>query len=296
MTTVKDKIYSAGLPLFSTVFTAVLLFLSTYTVFNSGVTEKTVLGHILSGDCKEMIRSSSLWAFPFVVTSPALGERFCLFLPLLCSAPFIFKFSGEMRGYYRFAMIREKSEKSYFHRTFLNAGFWGGGCITAGYLIFSAAVYIFFPKNRTFPPEPSDKTLTALNTVRLRLNDPINRFLGVQNELLSCLGTALSVFAFSFLISIVCFMLYLALRNKYKTIGLMIIVLFLSEQVSQSIAFKSMDNRKLLVLSASYLIFDTDSVMKGLGLNWFCFFGFLCILSFVVYITAKSLFRKRVSN
>lgn len=296
MTTFKDKIYSAGLPVFSIVFTAVLLLLSTYTVFNSGISEKTVLGHILSGDCKEMVHSSSLWAFPFAVTSPSLGEHFCLFLPLLCSAPFIFKFSAEMRGCYRFAMLREKSERNYFHKLFFKAGFGGAGCVTAGYLIFSAAVYTAFPKSKDFSPEPFDQTIEALNTVRLRLNDPINRFFGAQNELLSCLGTALSVFAFSFLVSVLCFMLYLAFKNKYKAIGFMLIVIFLSEQVAKSTAFKSANSRKMLALSASYLIFDTEGVMKRFDLNWLCYFGVLFMISFSVYLAAKYLFGKRVSN
>lgn len=289
MQTLKDRINSC-LPIAASALMSMLLCLmcvyseESYT----GLEFKPIIEYMLTEKSDIFLNSSSLYAAPLVACSQ-WNNWFPLFLPVLCAVPFIRELSFEMKGAYRFRVTREKDFSNYYGKTFFRSVLSGSASVSIGYGLFSALVFIYYPHNSDYPEKAIDPNLQ-----RNILDSPLNNLFGSQSEFLYWLSTALSVFACAFLISAVCFLIYIALMNKYKALGYPLIVSFLSERAVTSLWLGG--KPKALIFSPRYLMFWTKITMHEWGADYPAFFALIFLTAAVIYFVAKPIFRKRVMN
>lgn len=285
----KDRLFSSGFILISVLLSAFLCLISVYSEESyTGLAYKPILEYMLTQKSDIFLEASSLYAAPLVACSQ-WNNWFPLFLPLLCTLPFIGRLSAEMKGNYRFRAVREGSFSAYYRKSFFFAGLSGAGSAAAGFGLFSALVFLYYPHNSGYAIDAKNPHLQ-----RKPLNSPLNEIFGTQSELVYWLNTALVVFVYAFLISSVCFMFYIILMNKYKTLGLPIIVSFLSERAVADLWLGG--KTKALIFAPRYLLFWTKISLDEWGISYPMFFALTGAVIIMIYFAAKPVFRKRVMN
>ena len=290
----KDYIYSNGFALATIALTMLIFLLNQYAVTPSNVPVRTVLGHIFLDDNALFLQESSNYAAPFVCRSTHIWTA--IFLPLLCSALSLLTFASEMKGNYRLKLSRIGSFNRYWNKIFFRSGLSGAGCVTAGYMLFSAAVFAYFPHMSEYPAEPQNIDIFSMMAVRHPLEGTLNRlFNNTESELLYWLPFALNIFAYSFLVAIFCLLIYLLLMNRYKAIGMPMIVFYLAEQLSNRRIADTL-NSKWLVISPRSLLINAEYTFSVFGIGGFRYLIFFVLFAILIYFAGKELFRKRVMN
>lgn len=291
----RDYVYQLGFALAAVALTALIFLLNQYSVIPSNVPARTVLGHIFLDDNVLFLQESSNYAASFVCRSTHIWTA--VFLPLLCSAPSLLTFASEMKGNYRLKLSRIGSFNRYWNKIFFRSGLSGAGCVTMGYMLFSAAVFAYFPHMSEYPAEvPIGADVFERMAVRKLLDGTLNKLFGnTESELLFWLPTAINVFAYSFLVAIICLALYLLIMNRYKAIGMPMIVFYLAEQFSTR---KSLDtlNPKYNILSPRFLLINAEQIFSLFKINGLRYLLFFALFAVLIYFAGKELFRKRVMN
>ncbi len=218
----KDVVYTIGGYVFTIAATLLLLVLTPCP--DVGQKRSTVILKYFSYSHDELREESNRNAAPDYCT-PAEAIWFAAFMPLLCSAPCVFGVAAELRGNYRFRLIREGNFSGYWNKTFFKYVLSGGGSVTAGYGIYCAAVYLHFPKNSEYLSEYRPDSLEEMFR-QVPLNSQLGTLFNSQNEYLYVFNAALIVFLFSSGISALCLLLYLLTQSKYKALGLPIAAMF----------------------------------------------------------------------
>ena len=295
MMTNKDKIYSVGFAFAAIVLTAILFLSDAYSVYPTNIPSRTIFGHMLFDDPAVFLSESSNYSAPYVSRSTHIWTA--IFLPLLCSAPFLLTFASEMKGNYRLKLSRIGSFNRYWNKIFFRSGLSGAGCVTMGYMLFSAAVFAYFPHMSEYPAEvPIGAGVFERMAVRKSLDGTLNKLFGSsESEFLYWLPTAINVFAYSFLVAIICLALYLLIMNRYKAIGMPMIVFYLAEQFSTR---KSLDtlNPKYNILSPRFLLINAEQIFSLFKINGLRYLLFFALFAVLIYFAGKELFRKRVMN
>lgn len=294
MMTNKDKIYSVGFAFAAIVLTAILFLSDAYSVYPTNIPSRTIFGHMLFDDPAVFLSESSNYSAPYVSRSTHIWTA--IFLPLLCSAPFLLTFANEMKGNYRLKITRIGSLSGYWNKVFFKSGLSGAGCVTAGYTLFSAAVFAYFPHMSEYPAEPQNIDIFSMMAIRYPLEGTLNRlFNNTESELLYWLPFALNIFAYSFLVAIFCLLIYLLLMNRYKAIGMPMIVFYLAEQLSNRRIADTL-NSKWLVISPRSLLINAEYTFSVFGIGGFRYLIFFVLFAILIYFAGKELFRKRVMN
>ncbi len=291
----KDYIYSCGFATVSALLTAIIFLLNDYAVIPTDIPVRSVIGHIFLDDSALFLQESSNYAAPFVCRSTHIWTA--VFLPLLCSAPFLLAFASEMKGNYRLKLSRIGSFNRYWNRVFFRSGLSGACCVTAGYTLFSEAVFAYFPHMSEYPAEPKVMNdVFSMMAVRKPLDGTLNKlFKNTESEFLYWLPTAINVFAYSFLVAIICLALYLLIMNRYKAIGMPMIVFYLAEQFSTRRLYDSLEP-KWQILSPRSLLINAEYTFSTFDINDFEYLFFFTLANVLFYFAGKALFRKRVMN
>lgn len=287
--------YSFGFAVAAIILTAVLFLSNTYTVYPTKIPSKTIFEHMLYSDSAIFLKESSYYSSAMVSRSTHIWTA--VFLPMLTSIPYLLIFASEMKGNYRLKAARIGSFNKYWNRAFFKSGLLGAGCVTAGYTIFSIAVFSYFPHMSEYLTEaPIRASIYEMISVRYPLNGVLNRlFNNTESELLYWLPWAFNVFVFSFLVSVICLTLYLLIMNRYKAIGMPMIVLYLAEQFATRKLADTL-NPKYQILSPQSLLMNAEYTFSNFGINGLWYFVFFALAAGVFYFAGRALFRKRVTN
>ncbi len=295
MTLKKDYIYQFGFMAASVVLTAIIFLMNNYAILPSNIPMRSIIAHIFIEDSSVFLKENSGYAASQVCRFTHIWSA--IFLPMLASVPYLLHFAGEMKGNYRLKIARIGSFNRYWNKVFFKSGLLGAGCVTAGYTIFSIVVFAYFPHMSEYPAEATNPTdIYAQVAVRRPLEGILNRlFNNTESELLYWIPTAVNIFAYSFLVAVLCLALYLLIMNRYKAIGMPMIVFYLAEQFSTRKTLETF-NPKYSLLSPRYLLINAEytfSAFKVTGLWYIVFFAFAAI---AFYFAGRALFRKRVMN
>ena len=296
----KEVIYTISGYVFAVLITVILLLLTPCpTLERNG---STVIFKYFSYSHTELREESNRNAAPDFCT-PSQAIWFTAFLPLLCSAPCILRTSAELKGNYRFRLVREGGFSKYWNRTFFKYVLSGAGSVTVGYIIFCAAIYLHFPKNSEYLAEFRPDTLEEMFR-RVPLHSQLGTLFNSQNEYLYVLNAAISVFLFCSMISALCLVLYLLTQSKYKALGLPMAAMFAISDGFRGMYLKGNEWAGLLCPSSmvlnSQVVFN-DFGRAALGLENYERLGLLHFpavvgLTAVFYLLGRKVFRKRVMN
>lgn len=295
MTLKKDYIYQFGFMAVSVVLTAVIFLMNNYAILPTNVPIRSIIAHIFLDDSSVFLKESSSYSAPYVCRSTHIWSA--IFLPMLASAPYLLHFAGEMKGNYRLKIARIGSFNRYWNKVFFRSGLLGAGCVTAGYAVFSIVVFSYFPHMSEYPAEAANPVDTyAQMAVRRPLNGILNRlFNNTESELLYWIPTAVNIFAYSFLVAVLCLMLYLLIMNRYKAIGMPMIVFYLAEQFSTRKTLERF-NPKYNILSPRSLLINAEYTFSVFKVNGFWYIVFFALAAAIMYLAGRALFRKRVMN
>ncbi len=289
------SMYSLGFALAAIFLSAIIFLSNTYAIYPSDIPQKTIIEHILFDDSAIFLRESPSYSAPMVAHSTHIWTA--VFLPMLTSIPYLLLFASEMKGTYRLKITRIGSFNRYWNRVFFKSGLLGAGCVTAGYTIFSIVVFAYFPHMSEYPIEASNPTDSyAQFAVRQPLNGTLNRlFNNTESELLYWLERAINVFAYSFLVAILCLLLYLLIMNRYKAIGMPMIIFYLVEQFSTRKSHETF-NPKYNILSPRWLLINAGQIFSIFKINDLWYIVFFVLAAALMYLAGRTLFRKRVMN
>ncbi len=295
MTLKKDYIYQFGFMAASVVLTTVIFLMNNYAVLPTNIPVRSIIAHIFLDDSSVFLKESSNYSAPYVCRSTHIWSA--IFLPMLASVPYLLHFAGEMKGNYRLKIARIGSFNRYWNKVFFKSGLLGAGCVTAGYVIFSIVVFAYFPHMSEYPTEATNPIDTyAQMAVRRPLNGTLNRlFNNTESELLYWIPTAVNIFAYSFLVAILCLALYLLIMNRYKAIGMPMIVFYLAEQFSTRKSLETF-NPKYSLLSPRYLLINAEYTFSVFKVNGLWYLVFFALAAIAFYFAGRVLFRKRVMN
>ncbi len=295
MTLKKDYIYQFGVMAASIVLTAVIFLMNNYAVLPSNIPVRSIIAHIFLDDSSVFLAESSNYSAPYVCRSTHIWSA--IFLPMLASAPYLLHFAGEMKGNYRLKIARIGSFGRYWNRVFFKSGLLGAGSVTTGYTLFSIIVFAYFPHMSEYHAEVSNTAdAYAQMAVRHPLEGILNKlFNNTESELLYWIPTAVNVFAYSFLVAVLCLLLYLLITNRYKAIGMPMIVFYLAEQFSSRRIYETF-NPKYSILSPRSLLINSEYAFFCFKVNGFWYLVFFALAAGAFYLAGWALFRKRVMN
>lgn len=92
-----------------------------------------------------------------------------------------------------------------------------------------------------------------------------------------------------------CLALYLLIMNRYKALGMPMIVFYLAEQFSTRKMFETL-NPKYDILSPRFLLINAEQIFSLFKINGFRYLVFFALAAVLLYFFGKTLFRKRVMN
>lgn len=291
----RDFIFTIGFVVVSIVLVTVISLTNRYFIIPSGVPDRSIIEHMLFDDSAIFLKESSNYSAPMVSRTVSIWAT--VFLPMLASIPYLMLFASKMKGNYRLIIFRIGSFEKSWRRVFLRMGCLGAGCVTAGYAIFSAAVSAYFPHMSEYPVEaPANASVYETMAVRYPLDGIFNKLFGnTESELLYWLPWAINVFAYSFLVAILCLLLYLLIMNRYKAIGIPMIVFYLAEQLAARKIYDTF-NPKYEILSPHSLMINAEYTFSIFGINGFGYLIFYALATAIMYLVGRELFRKRVMN
>lgn len=266
-----------------------------YTVYPSNIPQKTIIEHILFDDSALFLGESSNYSAPMVSRSTHIWTA--VFLPMMTSIPYLLIFASELTGNYRLRIARIGSFKKYWNRVFFKSGLLGAGCVTAGYVVFSIVVFSYFPHMSEYPTEATiGASVYETMAIRYPLEGVLNRlFNSTESELLYWMPWALNIFAYSFLVAVLCLTLYLLIMNRYKAIGMPMIVFYIAEQFASRKTVETF-NPKYQIFSPLSLLINAEYSFSSFGTGGFWYLVFFALAAALMYIAGRALFRKRVMN
>lgn len=220
----------------SVFLTFVTAMLGTVSTIEYG--DMTVLEFIVSGKTENPDCPSSFAGLSYALT----GTWFSILIPLLVSLPKIFPFSDCIQsGFWRFNIIRS-GRKKFSISCWLSIILNGALSVAAGYFLYSLIIILTFMQS-------SDKSIYA--------NNPLCSLLGLESIWGVLFFKLLIVFIFSAMTASICITLYVITENKYKSIGMPIIIYYILSSLSESI-FRKTGNMKTYIISPQNLIGSSD--------------------------------------
>lgn len=283
MSSKRDVLYSMGLYGLTVIFTIILCFSTQYYVSGVNIPNYTIIQHIMFSNRKDFF-NSILYSAPYMCNAISVNQWIIILIPMLSAIPFLMQFADEFCGFYRLKLIR-MSYNAYWNKVFLKNGICGASAVTIGYIFFSIVIFAVFPHIDEYDNEEI-----------FLLNSPLNKAFQTQSEFIYWLNQAINIFAFVFLISQVCLILYLIFLNRYKAIGLPIIIFYLLDQISNSLFMANDMNGKYYIIGPNNILFYTEFSFESCGLNYWWYFIFIIIITSYIYILGKKIYRKRILN
>lgn len=250
------------------VFVGVMLCLLTKVgISGTAIEGRTILEYAFLED-KGILSASENFYTPSVWESLSLNKWYVMFLPLFVSLPYFRFFSCEMTScFYRMKIIRIR-RKTLFRKMF--AAFLTYGCtaVVAGYFLFALFVAVVFPHGENY------------------------RFM---NELMILLKQTMILAAFSGVMAEIVMFLYLLTGNGYRAIGVPMIILYLLDQISLMLFYNHDWKMQYYAIGPTHIVFQTEMVFKGIGLNIYWYFALFLILGLLLYLGCFNLYKRRTS-
>ena len=236
----------------------------------------TVLEFILSGKYKVLGTTSNTG-----ISYALRGNWFAVLLPLLVLLPKLFSFSTCIQsGFWRFNIIRTERKKlvnSYWLSVILN----GALSVTAGYLLYALVIISTFK-------ESDDKSIYA--------NSPICNLFGFEALWGVLVFKLLILFLFASMTASICLSLYVLSENKYKSIGMPIIISYMLLSISGSIYRKNRDMR-IYIISPNNLLGSADYWFESLfKASYWIIPLIMLVITFAMYIVYTLLIRRRLNT
>lgn len=271
-------------PFFIALFTFILCILSPYYISGTDIPNNTIFSHILYVKKADFLESF-LFSFPYIGKAISGNRWFIILLPLLSASPYLFRFSSELETkFFRFALIR-MSYAQYWVSSFMKNGFFGSFTVMLGYFMYIVVVIINFPSPNEYP-----------NEMMIPLNSYLNRIFETDNALLFLLSQALILFVFVFIVSEICLILYLILHNRYKAIGLPMIVFYLLDQVSISLFRVNNWDTRYDIISPVNLVFYTENSFSSFGMDIYWYYLFAALTISGLFVIGYILCKRRYSE
>ena len=295
MTSKKDKAYSDIFMIVAIVFATIIFLTNQYIVTPTNVPTRTIIGHIFLDDGALFLQESSDYSAPMICRSTHIWIG--VFLPMIVSIPYLPLFAYEMKGNYRLKLSRFGGFNKYWNNVFFKSGLLGACSVMAGYMIFSAAVFMYFPHMSEYPEEASvGADWFSMMAVRFPLDGTLNKLFGnTESELLYWFPTAMNIFAYSFLVAVLCLLLFLLIMNRYKAIGMPMIVFYLAEQFSTRQLYEHL-NPKYQIISPRSLLINAEYTFSSFGVGGFGYVIFFALSAVLIYFVGRAIFRRRVMN
>lgn len=284
MKTKSDRIFSFGLFVVSILFTLILCLTTSYSVSGVSLPKQTILQHIFS--CKRsQFLENILYSAPYISGVVSGNQWIIILFPLLVSMPFLLQFSDEFEsGFYRMKLTRS-TFSNYWNLAFIKNGLLGAASVTLGYLVYVLISYIFFPHINDYPSE-----------LKIQLSSPMNQLFNSESDILFVLNQVMVIFMFAFFTAQLCMTLFLVMSNRYKAIGLPMIVFYLLEQISSSL-FKSNNwDGRFYIISPKNIVFYTQYSFECHGMSYWYYFLFAFTITAFLYVICKKICRRKVMN
>lgn len=200
--------------------------------------DMTVFEFIISGKCYSNTSPTIYHGISYSLS----GSWFSTLLPLLVAIPGLLPYADHMQsGFWRYSIVRV-GKKNYIRKCWLSNVVTGSLAVTLGYLLYCAVVLMNFRS-------VDDKNIYLMN--------PLCKLLDIQSIFVVIAFKALILMIFSFFTVSICLCMYLITDNKYKAIGMPIIMFYLLSSVSDNISKKS-DNLKIQIISPQQLISSSE--------------------------------------
>lgn len=209
---------------------------------------------------------------------------FIILLPLLDSIPALFSFADTFSGFWRMEYIR-KSKRFYRIKKFITICLSGAIPAVLGYMIF---VLTLIP----FVPYGYDITTTDENGEQIVFNTgaPIEEFIST-----TALNT-LTLFLIGIITSAICLTLYILLKNRYKSVGIPLIIYYLSYAVSLALYTKHISDFRLLVFSPYFVVTTGKSIMEAMEVPYALLFVGLGLIIGIFYLIYHFLLKRRLEQ
>lgn len=259
--------------LISVLLTFIVAMLGTVSTIEYG--NMTVLEFILSGKCR-LSEASSYNGISYALS----GAWFAVLIPLFVSLPKIFSFSDCIQsGFWRFNIIRSERKK-FSISCWLSVTLNGALSVAAGYFLYSLMVIFTFRQN-------SDKSIYA--------NNPLCDLFGFEALWGVLIFKILILFIFSAMTASICIALYVITENKYKSIGMPIVIYYILSSLSESI-FRKTGNMKIYVISPQNLIGTSDFWFESnFNISFWLIPGIMLVITLFLYIVYSALMKRRLS-
>lgn len=259
--------------LISVFLTFVVAMLGTVSTIDHG--DMTVLEFIISGKCRTS-EISSYNGISFALS----GTWFAVLIPLFVSLPKIFSFSDCIQsGFWRFNIIRSERKKfsiSCWLSIILN----GALSVAIGYVLYALVVIFSFKQN-------NDKSIYS--------NNPLCNLLGFESLWVVLIFKILILFIFSAMTASICVALYVITENKYKSIGMPVVMYYVLSSLSESI-FRKTGNMKIYIISPQNLIGTSDFWFESnFNISFWLIPEIMLLIIFFLYVIYYKLMNRRLS-
>lgn len=258
----------------SAILTFIIAMLGTVSTIEYG--DMTVLEFIITGKNKTSGSPPAVSGLSYALT----GIWFSILIPLLVSLPKLFPFSDCIQsGFWRFNTIRSGRNKFSFS-CWLAVVLNGASAVTVGYFLYAIVIIVAFPKN-------TDAAMYDFN--------PLCKLLECESVWGVALFKMIILFIFSAMTASICIALYVLTENKYKSIGIPLIIYYILTSLSESI-FRKTGNMKIYIISPQNLIGSADFWFESnFHISFWFIPGVMLAATIFLCIVYSKLMKRRLS-
>ena len=272
----KIRPYSFGLFALSSALTVVMCFLSPCIIFEENILDTNVF-EILMRTTRAQRLDYCLLAFGLLGNASS-NQWFIIAIPMLTALPFLLTFDEEIESnFYRSSLIR-MSKRQYINRMFFGNALFGAGAVTVGYCVFAAIGYALFPRfGECIDRETGEPMVFS------------RPGLDTSSEAVGVLIRIVVFFTFAILLAQITLAFTLIMRNKFKGIGLPMVLFFMIDKIAMTLFYDTLDSRYYALspsqslgnIELTFDTFDTDfiwyfPIWLGAVAAMYLLCGFLC--------------------
>lgn len=227
----------------------------------------------------------------YMIQDGLSGNWTSVLIPVIVSLPSLLLFADtEQSGYWRFQKIRSTNQR-YCAKTFICTCASGAFATLLGFAIFTSLMLLKYPSpssQSNLPPE--DRVPIVLLT-----DNPLCRLVGKESIALFILLRFVVVLVFAFLIAAVCLNLFILLKNRYKAIGMPLIIIYLLNSISTALTMENkMSDARYSILSPSSVLKSCEVWFeKAFEISFWYMFLLMVIMIVVSYISFCALIKRR---
>lgn len=207
-----------------------------------------------------------------------------ILLPFITSLPGLFGFADTMQGFWRMEYIR-KSKRSYRIKKFFTVCTSGAISVILGYLLYVLTIIPFFPYYIPY-------NTTSEDGLSILVNEP-----PPVMEFISGIASNMGIlFLVSFLTSAVCLCIFLALKNRYKAVGMPLIVYYLLYEIAIAMYGKFNRDVRMYIFSPYFIVNYGKWIAEAFSMPYICFYIGLMLIIVGLYALYAMLLNRRLER